>query len=151
MALCIVGSLLSDYPEEELIKSLEEKPLEVLREDESDDNSVEKAIKTSFDVLSKTEQEALILLSAFPGSFSSEAVKAVITNCTNSSTQPILLLRSMKNRSLVEQLASNRYQIHPLIQAFLEKMDEGTQIVDWGRRVACAYFISRVEVGSAHR
>ena len=142
LALCIVGSLLSDYPEEELIKSLEEKPLEVLREDESDDNSVEKAIKTSFDVLSKTEQEALILLSAFPGSFSSEAAKAVITNCTSSSPQAISLLRSMKNRSLVEQLASNRYQIHPLIQAFLVKMDEETQIVGWGRRVACAYFIS---------
>ena len=145
LALCIVGSLLSDYTEEELIKSLEEKPLEVLREDESDDNSVEKAIKTSFDVLSKTEQKALILLSAFPGSFSSEAAKAVITNCTGCSTQAISLLRSLKNRSLVEQLVSNRYQIHPLIQAFLKKMDEDTQIVDWGRTAACSYFISRLD------
>ena len=144
LALCIVGSLLSDYTEDELIKSLEEKPLEVLREDESDDNSVEKAIKTSFDVLGKTEQEALILLSAFPGSFSSEAAKAVITNYTGCSTQAISLLRSLKNRSLVEQPVSNRYQIHPLIQAFLKKMDEDTQIVDWGRTAASAYFISRL-------
>ena len=145
LALCIVGSLLSDYTEEELIKHLEEKPLEVLREDESDGNSVEKAIKTSFDVLSKTEQEALILLSAFPGSFSSEAAKAVITNWKVSSTQAISLLRSLKNRSLVEQLVSNRYQIHPLIQAFLKKMDEDTQIIDLGRRAACSYFISRLD------
>ena len=145
LALCIVGSLLSDYTEDELIKSLEEKPLEVLREDESDDNSVEKAIKTSFDVLSKTEQEALILLSAFPGSFSSEVAKAVITSYTGCSTQAISLLRSLKNRSLVEQPVSNRYQIHPLIQAFLKKMDEDTQIVDWGRTAACSYFISRLD------
>ena len=142
LALCIVGSLLSDYTEEELIKHLEEKPLEVLREDESDDNSVEKAIKTSFDVLSKSEQEALILLSAFPGSFSCEAAKAVITN---GSTPAISLLRSLKNRSLVEQPTLNRYQIHPLIQAFLKKMDEGIQIVNQGRRAACSYFISRLD------
>ena len=145
LALCIVGSLLSDYTEEELIKHLEEKPLEVLREDESDDNSVEKAIKTSFDVLKKSEQEAMILLSAFPGSFSCEAAKAVITNGTKCSTPAISLLRSLKNRSLVEQPTLNRYQIHPLIQAFLRKMDEGIQIVNRGRRSACSYFISRLD------
>lgn len=145
LALCIVGSLLSDYTEEELIKHLEEKPLEVLREDKSDDNSVEKAIKTSFDVLSKSEQDALILLSAFPGSFSCEAAKAVITNGTKCSTPAISLLRSMKNRSLVEQPTLNRYQIHPLIQAFLKKMDEDLQIVKRGKRAACSYFISRLD------
>ena len=145
LALCIVGSLLSDYTEKELIKHLEEKPLEVLREEESDDNSVEKAIKTSFDILSKTEQDALILLSAFPGSFSSEAAKVVISNCTKCSTPAISLLRSLKNRSLVEQPTLNRYQIHPLIQAFLTKMDEDIQIVDQGRRAACSYFISRLD------
>ena len=34
LALCIVGSLLLDYTENELINSLNEKPLDVLREDE---------------------------------------------------------------------------------------------------------------------
>ena len=57
LALCIVGSLLSDYNEHELIERLKKQPLEVLRDEENDDNSVEKAIKTSFDLLSKTEQE----------------------------------------------------------------------------------------------
>lgn len=145
LALCIVGSLLSDYTEDQLIKSLEEKPLEVLREDESDDNSVEKAIKTSFDRLSKNEQEALVIMSAFPGSFSSEAAKAVITQCTDCPTQAISVLRSLKNRSLVEQTASQRYQIHLLIQAFLKKIER--QLVDWGKKskkLACAYFISRL-------
>ena len=144
LALCIVGSLLSDYTEDELIDSLGEKPLEVLKEDESDDNSVKKAIKTSFDVLSESEKAALVVMSAFPGSFSSEAAKVVIIQCTNCTTQPISILRSLKNRSLNEQPASHRYQIHPLIQAFLKSIDESIHLVHWGRKVACAFFISRL-------
>ena len=65
LALCIVGSLLSDYSEETLIASLEKEPLAVLEDDQS---SVEKAIETSFDLLKKPEQEAFILLSFFPRS-----------------------------------------------------------------------------------
>ena len=146
LALCIVGSLLLDYTEDELINSLKESPLEVLREDESDDNSVEKAIKTSYDVLSHIEQQALLVMSAFPGSFSSEAARTVISKCTSCTTQPILILRSLKNRSLIEQPASQRYQIHPLIQAFLKTIDQevGTQLVISGQREACAYFISQL-------
>ena len=147
LALCIVGSLLTDYKEDELIASLGQRPLEVLREDESDDNSVEKAIKTSFDVLSKSEKEALVLMSAFPGSFSSEAAKAIITQCTKCTTQPIPILRSLKNRSLIEQPASYRYQIHPLIQAFLKQIDEYYHLVHSGIKVACTYFISRLTDG----
>ena len=146
LALCIVGSLLLDYTEDELINSLKESPLEVLREDESDDNSVEKAIKTSYDVLSHIEQQALLVMSAFPGSFSSEAAKTVINNCTSCTTQPISILRSLKNRSLIEQPASQRYQIHPLIQAFLKTIDQdlGTPPVALGEKVACAYFVSQL-------
>ena len=142
LALCIVGSLLTDYTEDELIDTLGKKPLEVLREDESDDNSVKNAIKTSFDVLSKGEKAALVVMSAFPGSFSSEAAKVVITQCTNCTTQPISILRSLKNRSLIEQPALHRYQIHPLIQAFLKSIDESKNLLHWGRKVACAFFIS---------
>ena len=54
LALCIVGSLLSDYSEETLIASLEKEPLAVLKDNQS---SVEKAIKTSFDLLKKPEQK----------------------------------------------------------------------------------------------
>ena len=146
LALCIVGSLLLDYTEDELINSLNEKPLDVLREDESDDNSVEKAIKTSYDVLSHIEQQALLVMSAFPGSFSSEAARTVINNCTSCTTQPISILRSLKNRSLIEQPASQRYQIHPLIQAFLKTIDQdlGTPPVALGEKVACAYFVSQL-------
>ena len=148
LALCIVGSLLTDYTEDQLITSLGKRPLEVLREDESDDNSVEKAIKTSFDVLSKSEKEALVLMSAFPGSFSSEAAAAVITQCTKRSTQPISILRSLKNRSLIEQPASHRYQIHPLIQAFLKQIDEYEHQLHRGIKVACTYFTSRLTDGA---
>lgn len=144
LALRIVGPLLLDYTEDELIKRLEEQPLEVLRKDESDDNSVENAIKTSFDVLGETDREALIVMSAFPGSFSSAAAKTVLTKSTDCSTHPIQVLRSLKNRSLVEQPVSHRYEIHPLIQAFLKKIDQGNQIGDRGKRMACTYFMSQI-------
>ena len=97
--------------------------------------------------LGKSEKEALVLMSAFPGSFSSEAAKAIITQCTKCTTQPIPILRSLKNRSLIEQPASYRYQIHPLIQAFLKQIDEYHHLVHSGIKVACTYFIYRLTDG----
>ena len=142
LALCIVGSLLSDvYTEDELIRRLEEKPMDVLKEDLSDDNSVEKAIKTSFDSLGKSELEALLLLSAFPGSFDSSAAKALITT-SSCPEQPQLILRSLKNRSLVEMTAPQRYQVHQLIQAYAKKIDQ-TKYFE-GEKEAYAHFISRL-------
>ena len=106
LALCIVGSLFSDYTEDERRRCLEEKPMDVLKDDLSDDNSTEKAIRTSFDSLGKSEREALLLLSAFPGPFDSTAAKALITaSCPE---QPQLILRSLKNRSLIEMTAPQR-------------------------------------------
>ena len=140
LALCIVGSLLSDYTEDELIRRLEEKPMDVLKEDLSDDNSVEKAIKTSFDSLGKSEQQALLLLSAFPGSFDSTAAKALITS--SCPEQPQLILPSLKNRSLVEMIAPQRYEVHQLIQAYAKKI--GQTKYSEGEKEAFSHFISRL-------
>ena len=123
LALCIIGSLLLDYPEDQLIERLEEKPLDVLKEDESDENSVEKAIYTSFNFLREHEQKALILLSVFPGSFSNIAGQAVI-KAVDCQGDPGSILRSLKNRSLIETPAPYRYQIHQFIQTFAKKIDE---------------------------
>ena len=119
LALCVVGSLLLDFPEERLIKNLKEKPLEVLEDDQI---SVKKAIKTSFDLLEKPEQDALVLMSVFPGSFDSDAAEAIVEACANSRTLPISILRSLKNRSLIEQPSSPRYQLHSLIKAFAKNV-----------------------------
>jgi len=62
LALCIVGSLLSDYTEEMLVKHLEKEPMTLLKDD---GESVQTAIKTSFDLFTKAEQDALVLLSMF--------------------------------------------------------------------------------------
>ena len=140
LALCIVGSLFSDYTEDELIRCLEEKPKDVLKDDLSDDNSTEKAIRTSFDSLGKSEREALLLLSAFPGPFDSTAVKALITaSCPE---QPQLILRSLKNRSLIEMTAPQRYHVHQLIQAYAKKI--GQTKYSEGEEKAFAHFMSRL-------
>ena len=50
LALCIVGSLLSVYPEEMLVKDLKKEPMKLL---DDGNESIESVIKTSFDLLSK--------------------------------------------------------------------------------------------------
>ncbi|KAJ7369476.1 regulation of mRNA cap binding [Desmophyllum pertusum] len=141
LALCIVGSLLSDYTEEKLIKHLEEEPLTVLEDDQT---SVENAIKTSFDLLTKAEQEAFVLMSVFPGPFDSDAAEAVMKACSVPGTLPISILRSLKNRSLVEQPSSRKYQLHPLIHAFASKIGraEHPHLLDEGEKLACVRFMS---------
>ena len=142
LALCIVGSLLSDYKEDNLIRSLEKGPLDVIQDDEI---SFENAIQTSFDLLDKGEQKALAILAVFPGSFDVDAAEAVITERVDSGS-PIMILRTLKNRSLLEQPMSGKYQVHQLIQAFAKKIgqDNYLQLLVDIEKVACAYFISRL-------
>jgi len=91
------------------------------------------------------EQKALVLLSVFPGSFNSDAATSLIANCTTIS-KSVSVLRELKDRSLVEQLRSCRYQVHPLIQAFVQKIasEKYPGLLDKGKKLACAYFISRL-------
>ena len=100
LALCIVGSLLSDYTEERLVNDLEKEPMKLL---DDGNESIERVIKTSFDLLSTDKQDSLVLMSVFPGSFDSDAAVAVISRaCSESGTLPVYVLRCLKNSSLVE-------------------------------------------------
>ena len=144
LALCIVGSLLSDFTEEKLIKHLEEQPLTVLKDDET---SVENAMKTSFDLLTQAEhKEAFVLLSVFPGLFKSDAAEAVMEACSIPGTLPGSILRALKNRSLLEQPMPRRYQMHPLTRAFAKKIGlaKYPHLVTAGEKLACVHFMSRL-------
>ena len=100
LALCIVGSLLSDYTEERLVNDLEKEPMKLL---DDGNESIERVIKTSFDLLSQDKQDSLALMSIFPGSFDSDAAVVVISRaCSESGTLPVYVLRCLKNSSLVE-------------------------------------------------
>ena len=141
LALCIVGSLLSDYTEEMLVKDLEKEPMKLL---DDGDESIESVIKTSFDLLSKDEQDALVLMSIFPGSFDSDAAVAVIPKaCSEFENPPVSVLLSLKRRSLVEQPSPRRYQLHPLIRAFGKKIGQANdpQVLVGAEKRACAHFI----------
>ena len=141
LALCIVGSLLSDYNEETLIKKLEKEPLAVLEDDEG---SVEKAIKTSFDLLTEAGQEALVLMSTFQGSFDSGAAEAVMKACSVPGIQPIKIIRSLKKSSLIEQPSSQRYQMHPLIHLYARKIGQAkyADLLAKGEKLACIYYMA---------
>ena len=139
LALCIVGSLLSDYTEERLVNDLEKEPMKLL---DDGNESIERVIKTSFDLLSKDKQDTLVLMSIFPGSFDSEAAVAVISEtCSKSGTLPVSVLRCLKNSSLVEQPSSRRYQLHPLIRAFGQANDP-RQVLVGAEKLPCSHFIS---------
>ena len=139
LALCIVGSLLSDYTEERLVNDLEKEPMKLL---DDGNESIERVIETSFDLLSKDKQDALVLMSIFPGSFDSEAAVAVISEtCSKSGTLPVSVLRCLKNSSLVEQPSSRRYQLHPLIRAFGQANDP-RQVLVGAEKLPCSHFIS---------
>ena len=142
LALSIVGSLLSDYPEERIIEHLKKEPMTIL---EDDDESFEKAIMNSFDLLKKAEKDALVAVSIFPGSFDRNAAEAVLKE----TILPITTLRSLKNRSfvVVEQAGFHRYQMHSLIRAFAKTIGEteNPQVLFHSGELACAHFISRLE------
>ena len=142
LALCIVGSLLSDYKEARLIRSLEKEPLDVIQDD---DISFENTIQTSFDLLDKREQKALVMLAVFPGSFDVDAAEAVITASVDQGS-PMMILRTLKNRSLLEQPISGKYQVHQLIQSFAKKIGRANypQLLVDIEKVACANFVSRL-------
>ena len=142
LALCIVGSLLSDYPEEMLVKDLKKEPMKLL---DDGNESIESVIKTSFDVLSKDKQYALVQMSIFPGSFDSNAAVAVIPKaCSEFENPQVSVLLSLKRSSLVEQPSPRRYQLHPLIRAFGKKICQTNdpQVLVGAEKLACAYFIS---------
>ena len=148
LALCIAGSLLSDdYSEDELIQNLEKEPSDVLQvgRRSTEQTSVEKSIKSSFEVLDKLEQKALVLLCVFTGSFNSDAAKSLMLDCTTSS-KSFSVLRELKDRSLVEQLMPGRYQVHQFIQTFVQKIasDEYPELLNQGKKMACAHFMSRL-------
>ena len=141
LALCIVGSLLSDYTEERLVKDLEKEPMKLLNDG---NESIERVINASFDLLSQDKQDSLVLMSIFPGSFDSDAAVAVISGaCSESGTLPVYVLRCLKNSSLVEQPSPRRYQLHPLIRAFGKKIGQANnpQIFVGVEKLACAHFI----------
>ncbi|XP_022810165.1 uncharacterized protein LOC111347173 [Stylophora pistillata] len=143
LALCIVGPLLSDYTEEILIENLEKEPLDILEDDQV---SVEKAIETSFDLLTEAGQEAFVLMSTFKGSFDSGAAEAVMKACSVPGIRHMSTVRSLKKRSLIEQPSSRRYEMHPLIHSYARKIGQAkhADLLARGEKLACVYFMSRL-------
>ena len=153
LALCIAGSLLSKgvYTEDELVMQLETEPTAVLQSNRrpTKETSVEKSINISMVALDTCEQQALILLSIFPGSFNDKAAKFLIRKrcSTTAGEQASLILCELTDRSLLEKPSFQRYQVHSLIQAFSRKFSRENypNLLTEGEKLACAHFISRID------
>ena len=87
-------------------------------------------------------KEAFVFLSVFLGPFKSDAAEAVMEACSIPGTLPGSILRSLKNRSLLEQPRPRIYQMHPLIQALAKKLVEAgyPHLKAAGGKLACAHF-----------
>ena len=153
LALCIAGSLLSDFNENKLVKQLQEKPLDVLKDEfgSRHQRSVENAIRTSLDNLKEVDKKGLVLLAAFPGPFNQQdALDVLEMHPELIVIPPEKILRSLKNRSLVESHSfeedSRRYEIHLLVRACAEKTGQDTypELYSLGKYLACSHFISRI-------
>ena len=122
LALCIAGSRVDDfYSPNELLKYLEMKPLKTLENPESNEY-VDRAISSSYEMLTDEEKDVIGRLSVFEGSFSEEAAKNVIEK-DNLDTKDIM--KNLVSRSLIKQATRRRYSIHLLIHHFLRHQQEG--------------------------
>ena len=122
LALCIAGSRVDyfDNPNE-LLKHLKRKPLKTLKNPESSEY-VDRAISSSYEMLTDDEKNVIGRLSVFEGSFSEEAARNVIEK-DNLETKGIL--KNLVSRSLIKQQTNNRYSIHLLIHYFLRHQQDG--------------------------
>ena len=78
LAMCIAGSLFEDFRDsDELLQDLEKQPMKTLECPESD-QYINRAINMSYEMCSDEEQETLVRLSVFEGSFNEDAVEVVI-------------------------------------------------------------------------
>ena len=149
LALCISGSILAEnaYTEDSLIEGLQQKPMILL---EHASESVQKAIATSFHRLKAVQQDALVVLSIFPGTFDCDAAEAVIPANSSPESLSLSVLHFFKTASLVDQLPqSSRYQMHPLICSFVKKIGVNkSDLLQEGEQRACSFYMSRLSENS---
>ena len=142
LALSIAGSHLVDCPTEILIEQLEKEPVVIL---EGNSKSFRKAIANSFNLFNDAQQNALIALSVFPGSFHYKAARALFQDYSGS--LPITTLRLLNNRSLLEEISFPRYKLHPFVREFSRNIGntKSPQVLQNSERLACVHFLSRLE------
>ena len=122
LAMCIAGNLLNDFEDaEELLQYLEKQPMKTLECPESD-QYVNRAINMSYEKCSDEEQETLVRLSVFEGSFTTDAAKVVIEKDKFDTSR---ILKKLVSLSLIKQPTKYRYSIHLLIKHFLKDKQEG--------------------------
>ena len=121
LAMCIAASLVDDFEDsDELLQYLEKQPMRILACPESD-QYIKRAIEMSYEKCSDEEQETLVRLSVFEGSFTTDAAKVVIEKDKLDTSR---ILKKLVSLSLMEQPTKHRYSIHLLIKHFLKDVQK---------------------------
>ena len=122
LAMCIAGSLVDEFEDSgELLQSLEKQPMKTLKRPNSN-QYVNRAINLSYEKCSDEEQETLIRLSVFEGSFSKDAARTAVEKDPLDTND---ILQKLVSRSLIKEPTKHRYSIHLLIKHFLKDKQKG--------------------------
>ena len=117
LAMCIAAPRVRNFKDsDELVQNLERKPMETLESLESN-QYVNRAIDISYEKCSQEEQETLVRLSVFSGSFSEDAARDVVEKKNLETTR---ILKKLVSLNLIKQTTDHRYSIHLLIKHFLK-------------------------------
>ena len=139
LAMCIAGSQVDEFENaDDLLKYLAQQPMETLESPDSD-QFVHRAINTSYDMLNDEQKETLLRLAVFEGSFSEDAVRAVI------GTEDLIIkriLKSLVHRSLIKQATEHRFSIHPLIRSFLLYQSNGKEEIAQAQLLMVEYYLN---------
>ena len=149
LAMCIAVSLIEDFQDpDELLKYLEEQPMEILECPDSN-QYVKRAIDVSYEKCSKEEKETFVRLSVFEGSFSEDAAGAVIKKNKLDTRR---VLKKLFRRSLIKKPTNHRYSIHLLIKHFLkDKQKRGDQKSKRARAEAPEVLMVEYYLGLGHQ
>ena len=162
LALKLVGSILHDgiYPADLMISDLKKSrggKMNTLKDDLfPGETQLEQIIETSYTKLDPESSFALLALGVFPGSFKKSSALEVLSevvfiNEKNKATAFRRIIQNLRTRSLVEyDAASQSFQVHPMVQSFLEhKSKEGEVCAELWCKAEHAFTVYYMELVSS--
>ena len=142
LALEFASAWLRVLPIADVVTELE-RGLDLLEATETDvderHGSIRQVFRTSWELLSGREREALLRLSVFQGGFTREAAK-------EAADVGLPLLLALRNRSFLEMDAAGRFAQHPLVEVFVrERAEAGGVDLEPTRRRHAEYLFALLE------
>lgn len=145
LAILLAATWTGTLTLEELLDDLE---LDLLDTDLQDvpnrQQSMRHILEQTWQMLSEAEYDAMMMLSAFQGSFSRDAAQEI-------AGVNLKMLRSLQSRALLQrQATTGRYKVHEVLRLFAAEHLEASGKQDYVRDLHLAYFVGLARHQSRH-